>query len=78
MTCERAQTLTIEGVDIYILDVITYEGDKYIYGQEIGEEDLLDKYYIYKIIDDKFEHIVNPEMMEILLKKFVDSINKDI
>lgn len=80
MNFERAQILNINNTEVYILDVITYKNEKYIYTQEIGEEELLEKYSVYKYIENNnaFERIVDPTKLGTLLALFAENINKDL
>ncbi|MBO5096045.1 MAG: hypothetical protein J6B98_04145, partial [Bacilli bacterium] len=48
MTFVREQEIKIENKDVYIIEVLTYENDQYIYVQEIENDELVDKYMVYK------------------------------
>lgn len=77
MTFVREQEIKIEDKEVYIIEVIKHENAQYIYVQEIQDDELIDKYMVYKYDDERnaMIHIKEPKLLEILLKLFTDSIN---
>ena len=77
---EREQIIEINNTDYYVVDVQMYEGETYLYLGQMEDEDILDKFYVYKYdaINNVMVHITNSEKLKVLLKMFVDSINKEL
>ncbi|MBO5095461.1 MAG: hypothetical protein J6B98_01110 [Bacilli bacterium] len=80
MTFVREQEIKIENKDVYIIEVLTYEDDQYIYVQEIENDELVDKYMVYKYDQERnaMIHIKDEKKLEELLKMFVEKIQADI
>ena len=80
MTFVREQEIKIENKDVYIIEVLTYENDQYIYVQEIENDELVDKYMVYKYDQERnaMIHIKDEKKLEELLKMFVEKIQADI
>ena len=76
----REQEIKIENKDVYIIEVLTYEDDQYIYVQEIENDELVDKYMVYKYDQERnaMIHIKDEKKLEELLKMFVEKIQADI
>ena len=70
MTFVREQEIKIENKDVYIIEVLTYENDQYIYVQEIENDELVDKYMVYKYDQERnaMIHIKDEKKLEELLK----------
>lgn len=80
MTFVREQEIKIENKDVYIIEVLTYENDQYIYVQEIENDELVDKYMVYKYDQERnaMIHIKDEKKLEELLKMFVEKIQADL
>ena len=80
MTFVREQEIKIENKDVYIIEVLTYEDDQYIYVQEIENDELVDKYMVYKYDQERnaMIHIKDEKKLEELLKMFVEKIQADL
>ena len=80
MTFVREQEIKIEGKDVYIIDVITYENEQYLYVQEIQDDELVGDYLVYKYdsLRNAMVHIKDEKELEKLIKLFVESINKTL
>lgn len=80
MTFVREQEIKIENKDMYIIEVLTYEDDQYIYVQEIENDELVDKYMVYKYDQERnaMIHIKDEKKLEELLKMFVEKIQADL
>lgn len=80
MTFAREQEIKIGEKDFYIIDVLKHEGDTYLYVQEIENDELIDRYYVYKYDDTKggMVHVKENEKLGKLLKMFAENIRKDI
>ena len=80
MTFVREQEIKIANKDVYIIEVLTYEDDQYIYVQEIENDELVDKYMVYKYDQERnaMIHIKDEKKLEELLKMFVEKIQADI
>ena len=80
MEFEREQIIEINNTDYYVVDVQIYEGETYLYLGQMEEEDILDKFYVYKYdeVNNVMVHITNSEKLKVLLRMFVDSINKEL
>ena len=77
---EREQIIEINNTDYYVVDVQIYEGETYLYLGQMEDEDILDKFYVYKYdeVNNVMVHITNSEKLKVLLRMFVDSINKEL
>lgn len=77
---EREQIIEINNTDYYVVDVQIYEGETYLYLGQMEDDDILDKFYVYKYdeVNNVMVHITNSEKLKVLLRMFVDSINKEL
>lgn len=80
MEFEREQIIEINNTDYYVVDVQIYEGETYLYLGQMEDDDILDKFYVYKYdeVNNVMVHITNSEKLKVLLRMFVDSINKEL
>lgn len=80
MKFEREQEIKIDDKIVYLIDVILVDNEQYLYVQEIEDDELVEKYYVYKYVADKnaMIHIKEPQKLEKLLKLFADNINASL
>lgn len=80
MTFKREEEIRIQDKDVYVVDVILYENEEYLYVQEIEDDELVDKYKVYKYDKERqaMVHIKDAKKLEELLKLFVTSINASL
>lgn len=80
MELKREQEIKIDRKTYYIIETLEYEKEEYIYVQEIINDELVDKYMIYKYNKEQntMMPITEKTKTEILLKLFIESITKDL
>lgn len=80
MIFKREEEINIANKLFYIIDVINYENNEYLYVEEIEDDELIDSYSVYRYDKDSnsMELIKDKEKLTKLLQLFVESINKDI
>lgn len=80
MIFKREQEINIGNKEFYIIDVINYDDNQYLYVEEIEDEELIDSYSVYRYdkTTNRMELIKDERKLKELLKLFVESINKDI
>lgn len=82
MRFEREQEIKIDNKVVYIIDVLELNESQYLYVQEVDEDedDLMDKYYVYKYVQSQnaMVHIKDEKELEKLLKLFADHINESL
>lgn len=80
MIFKREQEINIGNKEFYIIDVINYDDNQYLYVEEIEDEELIDSYSVYRYDKNtnRMELIKDERKLKELLKLFVESINKDI
>ena len=76
----RDQIIEFYNTDYYVVVVQFYEGETYLYLGQMEDDDILDKFYVYKYdeVNNVMVHITNSEKLKVLLRMFVDSINKEL
>ena len=77
---KREQGIRIDSHDYYVIDVIKYENEEYIYVQEMIDDEFIESYKIYRY-NEKTDELVQEkenEKLETLLKMFVENIQKDL
>lgn len=80
MIFKREEEINIGNKNFYIIDVINYENDEYLYVEELEDEELINSYSVYRYDKntDRMQLIKDEEKLKKLLSLFVESINKDI
>lgn len=81
MVFEKEQVITIENVDFYIVSVLNFENNIYLYVAEMdNDEDITGNFTVYRY-DDKQNlmiHITESSMLKKLLMMFAKDINNDL
>lgn len=80
MIFKREQEINIGNKEFYIIDVINYDDNQYLYVEEMEDGELIDSYSVYRYDKNinRVELIKDEEKLSKLLKLFIESINKDI
>lgn len=80
MEFEKGQFLELEGMEVCILDIQKNKEIDYLYVAEISDDDITGNFYVYKIVDNKIEKVVNSDELKEVLPIFIASMsssNKD-
>lgn len=77
MKYSREDEITANGVDLYVIDEMMYNGSEYMYAQEIIDGDVTGKYHIYNVTSG-MEPVADVELLKVLMDLFVENIEKDL
>lgn len=61
-----------------IIDNLIEAGDKYLFTNELKNDDLTEQYYILKVLDMEVSLITDETLINDLLPKFREKLNKTI
>lgn len=66
----NGNVITVNDTDYMVLETIDYQGKKYIFTNEIKEEEPTDDYYIFNINNSEVTKIVEEELLNKLIEEF--------
>lgn len=79
MSVIKGDLLTVKGIKYITLGVLSYEGSDYAFVNRITEnEDITDEYYIFKVLGDSVEVIIDDNLRNVLIPKFEELLKKEI
>lgn len=80
MMFKREEEINIANKMFYIIDVINYEKNDYLYVEEIEDDELIDSYSVYRYDKEtnSMELIKDKDKLTKVLPLFIENINKDI
>lgn len=66
----NGNVITVNDTDYMVLETIDYQGKKYIFTNEIKEEEPTDDYYIFNVNNNEVTKIVEEELLNKLIEEF--------
>lgn len=66
----NGNVITVNDTDYMVLETIDYQGKKYIFTNEIKEEEPTNDYYIFNINNSEVTKIVEEELLNKLIEEF--------
>lgn len=77
MKYNREDEISVNGVDLYVIDVIIHNGSEYIYAQEIIDDDVTGRYFVYNVTDN-MSPVTDESELKTLISLFIENIEKDL
>lgn len=66
----NGNVITVNDTDYMVLETIDYQGKKYIFTNEIKEEEPTNDYYIFNVNNSEVTKIVEEELLNKLIEEF--------
>lgn len=66
----NGNVITVNDTDYMVLETIDYQGKKYIFTNEIKEEEPTNDYYIFNVNNNEVTKIVEEELLNKLIEEF--------
>ena len=71
--------LTVEGKKYMTLATLNYGGNNYAFVNKIiGEEEITNEYYIFKLLNDGIRVVLEEDLRNILIPKFQEILKQNI
>lgn len=71
--------LTVEGKKYMTLATLNHDGNKYAFVNKIiGEEEITNEYYIFKLLNDGIRVVLEEDLRNILIPKFQEILKQNI
>ena len=79
MNITKGDLLTINNNKYITLEILKYEGENYaLVGEVTNEDKITDEFYIFKLINNNIEIVVDNNLKNILITKFEELLKDDI
>jgi len=76
MKIESGDLFTLDEEQYLAIDIIVYEGDKYIFSNEIKNDEPTQNYAIFKQDDDYVEEVTDMKLINLIFPIFNGNIQK--
>ena len=77
MKYAREDEIVVNGVELYVIDELMYNGEEYMYAQEIVDGDVVGNYHVLNV-SRNMEPIADENLLKTILSLFVENIEKDL
>lgn len=77
MKYAREDEIVANGVELYVIDELMYNGEEYMYAQEIIDGDVVGNYHVLNV-SRNMETVTDEELLKTILSLFVENIEKDL